>query len=205
MASTKEIYTELRQPLLRAGAFLAGLLVLMIAAGMFNAQMSRSRQSAEQSFQGLVQDYRTALASENILRTEAVRFAKLQTQGIVGPEPRLRWVEDVRDIAARTGVVAINYELEPRKPAPMSMATGSYQLFVSQMRLKLDLRHEGDLFRFLDLLEARRSGLFELSACALTRSRDDEPISLQESNLKVDCELRWYSLDSAEAAVVEEF
>lgn len=205
MASTKEIYAELRQPLLRAGAFLAGLLALMIASGMFNARMSQSRQSAEQSFQGLVQDYRTALASESILRTEAVRFAQLQTQGIVGPEPRLRWVEDVRDIAARAGVVAINYELEPRKAASLNMATGSYQLFVSLMRLKLDLRHEGDLFRFLNLLEARRSGLFELTACALIRYHEDEPINLHESNVKVDCELRWYSLDSAEAAVVEEF
>lgn len=204
MASAKQVYAELRQPLLRTGAYLAGLLVLMVVAGMFNSRMNQSRQAAEQSFQGLVQDHRTALQSEQILRTEATRFARLQAQGVVGPEPRLRWVEDVREVAERVGLVAIGYELEPRTPANLTMATGSYQLFVSRMRLKLELRHEGDLLHFISQLEARQSGLFELSACALNPSRDDEPVSLQASNVKVDCELRWYSLDSADSAPLEE-
>ncbi|MBU1190980.1 MAG: hypothetical protein KKE76_04625 [Gammaproteobacteria bacterium] len=199
MANAKQVYAELRQPLQRAGTLLAGLLILMVVSGLFNNQMNKSRQAAEQSFNGLVQDYRRALQSEQILLTETSRFAHLQAQGIVGPEPRLRWVQDIREVAQRVGLVAINYELEPRTPATLAIATGSYQLFVSLMRLKLELRHEGDLLRFINLLVERQGGLFELSACALSRMRDDEPTSLHASNIKVDCELRWYSLDSADS------
>lgn len=204
MVDHKKIYTELRQPLLRSGVILGGLLILMITAGTFNAHMSKAREDAEQMFQGLVLDYRTALGSEQILRTDTEHFALLQAQGIVGAEPRLRWIEDVRETAALAGIVSINYELEPRAPFQAAMNTGSYQLFASHMRLKLDLRHEGDLLRFLSLLEDRRGGLFDLSACTLRKSGDENDVKLQGSNLNAECELRWYSLDSADAAPTEE-
>lgn len=204
MVNHKKIYAELRQPLLRSGVVLGGLLILMIAASAFNAHMSKARQDAEQVFQGLVQDYRTALGSEQILRTDTERFALLQAQGIVGAEPRLRWIEDVRETADLAGIVSLNYELEPRAPFQAAMNTGNYQLFASLMRLKLDLRHEGDLLHFLNLLEDRRGGLFDLSACALRQSGDEKEVTLQGSNLNAECELRWYSLDSADATPTEE-
>lgn len=204
MSDAKAIYTELRQPLLRTGAVLAALLTLMAAAGGYNAHVGKQRLATEQHFQNTVQDYRAALESEQILRTEAERFVQLRAQGFVGPEPRLRWVEDVRAAAAHAGLPAIRYELEPRTAHTANVATGSFQLFASLMRLQLELRHEGDLLRFLDLLEARRGGLFELSACTLRRTRDAGEISLQEANLKADCELRWYSLDAMDTAPVEE-
>jgi hypothetical protein len=204
MVDAKKVYAELRQPLLRSGAILGVLLILMIAAGGFNAHMSKAHKAAEQTLQGLVQDYRTAVGSEQILRTETERFVSLQAQGIVGAEPRLRWIEDVRETAALTGVVAISYELEPRAPFQGTMNTGSYQLFASKMRLKLELRHEGDLLRFLDQLDDRRSGLFDLSACALQKSKDENELHLHGSNVNAECELRWYSLDSADATLTEE-
>lgn len=204
MSDTKLIYTELRQPLLRTGAVLAVLLILVAAAGSYNAHVGRQRLAAEQHFQGTVQDFRTALESEQILRTEAERFLQLRAQGFVGPEPRLRWVEDVRTAAAGAGLVAIRYELEPRMPHTANFATGSFQLFASLMRLQLELRHEGDLLAFLNLLEARRGGLFELSACTLRRAREAGEISLQAANLKADCELRWYSLDAQDSPTAEE-
>lgn len=203
MSDAKIIYAELRQPLLRTGVVLAALLALMAAAGSYNAHVEQTRSATEQYFQGTVQDYRAALESAQILRTEAERFTQLRAQGFVGPEPRLRWVEDVRDTAASAGILAIRYELEPRTASTDSVATGSFQLFASLMRLELELRHEGELFAFLNLLEARRSGLFELSACTLRRARETDEISLHEANLKVDCELRWYSLDTPDATAAE--
>lgn len=203
MPDAKTIYVELRRPLLRAGAMLGALSAAMIAAGSYNAHMSQARAAAEQNFQGLVTEYQTALESEHILRTEAERFARLHAQGFVGPEPRLRWIEDVRKTAADADLVAIRYELGPRAAAPAniaSVATGSFQLFASPMRLELELRHEGDLLTFLNLLEARRGGLFDLSACSLRQAREAADISLREGNVKVDCELRWYSLDSPDTA-----
>lgn len=207
MSDAKAIYIELRQPLLRAGAVLGALLIAMLAAGGYNSHTRQARAATEQQFQGTVQEYRAAMESEQILRTEAERFEQLRAQGFIGPEPRLRWIEDVRETATRAGLLAIRYELEPRSAAPANMApvaTGSFQLFASLMRLELELRHEGDLLNFLGLLEERRGGLFELTACSLRHTREAGEISLQEGNVKADCELRWYSLDAAVAAPLEE-
>jgi hypothetical protein len=204
MSDAKSIYAELRQPLSRAGAVLGILLVVMAAAGSYNAHMSQARLSAEQHFQGTVQEYRTALESEQILRTETERFTQLRAQGFVGPEPRLRWIENVRESAARADLLTIRYALEPRTAHSTRVTTGSFQLFASLMRLELELRHEGDLFTFLNLLEARHGGLFELSACSLRHAREESEIKLQEGNLNVTCELRWFSLDTADATPVEE-
>lgn len=204
MAEAMRIYSELRQPLRRTGAVLGGLLLLMAAAGAYSAHVSRLRLAAEQRFQGTVQDYRAALESERILRTDAERFMQLRAQGFIGPEPRLRWIEDVRAAAAQASVGALRYELEPRSAHAAAVATGSFQLFSSRMRLQLELRHEGELITFLRLLEARRGGLFEPTACTLRRPRDAEEIRLHEANFKGDCELRWYTLAAPDAAAVED-
>ncbi len=197
MAEIKAIYTELRQPLLISGALWLGLLLLMVAAGAFSARMEHARQSAQQQLQASVRDYRATREAEHILRTDAQRFARLREQGFVGPEPRLRWVEDLRAAAAGAGLVAIRYELEPRRAAPDTGTGGAYTLFVSPMKLFLELRHEGDLPRFLARLEARHSGLFDLADCSLRRPREGS-ISLEEANVSADCTLRWYSLDAAD-------
>lgn len=198
MADAKAIYAELRQPLLRSGALLLGLAILASVAGTFSARMDRARLNVQQQLQTSVHEYRGTLDAERILRTDAERFANLREQGFVGPEPRLRWVEDLRAAAAQSGLIAIRYELEPRRAHPDLPSGGAYQLFVSPMKLLLDLRHEGDLPRFLARLESRAGGLFDVAACNLRRTRDGG-ISLEEANVSADCALRWYSLDAPDA------
>jgi hypothetical protein len=198
MADARTIYAELRQPLLRSGALLLGLAILASVAGTFSTRMDRARLNAQQQLQTSVHEYRGTLDAERILRTDAERFAALREQGFVGPEPRLRWVEDLRAAAAQSGLIAIRYELEPRRVHPDLPSGGAYQLFVSPMKLVLDLRHEGDLPRFLARLESRAGGLFDVAACNLRRTRDGG-ISLEEANVSADCALRWYSLDAPDA------
>ncbi len=205
MADSKLIIAELRQPLQRSGVVLGLVLALMTAAGMYNSHIGQQRQTTQQSFQGTVQEYRSALDAEQIMRTETERFSQLHARGFVGPEPRLRWIEDVRQTAAAAGVVTIRYELEPRAAYSSSISTGSFQLFASLMRLELELLHEGDLLNFLESLDQRDSGLFELISCSLRRAHSDSnEINLHTGNVSAKCELRWFSLDSADAVPVEE-
>ena len=205
MTPLKAAYDELRDALLRTGGLLGAVLLLMLAAGGYNAHAERARLAAEQAFQDTLGEYRNAIASEQTLRSAAERFDALREQGFIGAEPRLRWIEDVRAAAAQARLVSIRYDLEPRRVEPSADATGSYQLFASDMKLRLALGHEGDLLAFLQALEARRGGLFELNACALQRDRGDAGISLREANLKAECMLRWYSLDVPEGAQSADF
>lgn len=198
MADARTVYAELRQPLLRTGVLLSALLLVTVVAGTFNTRMDDALRSARQQLEARVQEYRATLAAEEILRTDARRFAQLRAQGFVGPEPRLRWVEDLRAAAAAAGLVTIRYELEPRHAHTGPAAGGNYALFVSPMKLVLELHHEGDLPHFLQHLDARGGGLFDVAACSLRRTHDGD-IRLDEANVSADCLLRWYSLDAPDA------
>ncbi|HEY9198325.1 MAG TPA: hypothetical protein VIR60_03090, partial [Gammaproteobacteria bacterium] len=81
MSEARTVYNELREPLLRTGALIAALGLIVFFAGWFNTQADFTRQSTTQTFEEAVQEYRTAVESERILRTEAERFAALRAQG----------------------------------------------------------------------------------------------------------------------------
>lgn len=196
MLSFNVIYRELRRPLWYSIAVLISVALLVAAAVWFNLHMQRQQQQAEQALRDVSLDYRQTLESEHILRTQKTRFLTLRNEGFIGPEPRLRWIEDVREIAERADLVAVKYQLGARAPAPHSAASASYQLFASPMQLELFLQHEGDLLTFLQHLEGRRGGLFDLTACRLQRSADSNAIEMAGANLKAECELLWYSLDT---------
>lgn len=205
MPDPKAIYAELRQPLLRSGALLLAVLILALAASVFSSRMEHARKSAQQQLQSSLYEYRAALEAERILRTDAGRFAALQAAHFVGPEPRLQWIENLRMAARDAGLVAFHYELEPRHGRSGTQGDGVYQLFESSMKLVLELRHEGDLSRFLQYLEQRGDGLFEVVACGLRQTRDADEVSLDEANVTVDCALRWYSLDAPGVSVGEDW
>lgn len=203
MLSFKAIYRELREPILRTAAIFAVAALLIGAASYFNQFMRKSYNATEQALRDTVFEYRTAIDAERILMTQTSRFEALRAEGFIGPEPRLRWIEDVREIAQRTGLVSIKYQLGARDVTPTSLPTATYQLFASPMKLDLQLRHEGDLLTFLNLLEGRRGGLFELASCNLSRE-SVTALSLTEANIRATCRLLWYSLDTPQAAMEED-
>lgn len=196
MLDVKAAYAELRTPLLSAGALLLVLLILVLVAAAFSVRMERETQAAQQQLRASEHRYRATLDAEQILRNDALLYAHLREQGFVGAERRLDWVESLRTAATMAGVAAIRYELEPRRLHGEMQPMGSNQLFVSPMKLALDLRHEGDLIRFIRLLESRAGGLFEVNSCSLRRARDESGIRLDEPNVAADCAFRWYSLDA---------
>jgi hypothetical protein len=178
------------------------MLLLAGAATLFHQQMRQSQQNAQQTMRDIVRDYRAAIDDEQILNTQGPRFKTLRAEGFVGPEPRLRWIEDVREIAERTDLVAITYQLGARVAQPANLPSAIYQLYVSPMKLDLQLRHEGDLLTFLNLLEGRRGGLFELVSCSLGRL--SENTSLTAANVTAACRLLWYSLDAPQSLMEED-
>lgn len=195
MPGYKVIVSELRKPLIHTAAILSSLVILLLTGSLYSDKINGQRLTAQQQLEQTERDYRNAVMSEEILRNEAVRFAALRAGGFFGPEPRLRWIQDVRETATAAKIVTIRYTLEPRQTPPPLAPTGNYLLYASTMKLELTLRHEGDLLAFLNLLEERRSGLFEVTECELDPADDKEGINLHGANVNANCELQWYTLD----------
>jgi hypothetical protein len=64
----------------------------------------------------------------------------------------------------------------------------------SVMKLTLRLAHEGELMRFLRLLEGQNAGIFDVNQCILERSGVATPGRVQPT-LTAECELAWITIN----------
>lgn len=190
---------------------LLGGTLLAISFGFRNGQLDQM-DSARAELRRLVTGYRDAVRAEYIVRTQYSRYQALQARGFVGEEPRLWWIENLRELGVHTGVPAIRYQLEHRRPQPgpllpvtgeASLDDAALQLFASPMQLRLDLHHEVELLDFLDLLEARAIGLFDIERCDLQRLHNDTEPKLDAANLRAECRLLWFTIGHTTAATEE--
>ncbi len=205
MPAFKQVYEELRKPIHRCAILLLIALMGIVAASLFHSRADVMRQESEQFLRSTLHEYRQTMEAERILLTEKDRYDHLRSQGFVGKEPRLEWIEDVRNIAQRADLVSIKYQLESRQAVHSGPRSENLQLFASTMKLDLQLRHEGDLVSFLDILEGRRGGLFQLRACELVSISDSPRFHPSDANLRAQCILRWFSLDEPQISTGEEF
>jgi hypothetical protein len=122
-------------------------------------------------------------------------YEQLLQQGFVGSEKRVNWIESLRLANARVGLFGVNYTIHPqaRFDAPGIPASIAERVRHSQMKLSFDLRHEGDLMRFVRALAAQRAGLFTLAGCSIDRGSREVPVP-REPNLKAECELSWITV-----------
>ena len=72
------------------------------------------------------------------------------------------------------------------------------------MTVKLSLAHEYKLLTFLNLLEAQRSGFFDVRHCSLSPEFRDHGISPWQANVSAECQLYWYTLAPFQAEAEEE-
>ena len=64
----------------------------------------------------------------------------------------------------------------------------------SVMKLTLRLAHEGELMRFLRLLEDQNVGIFDVNQCILERTAGASSPRVQPS-LSAECELAWITIN----------
>lgn len=124
-------------------------------------------------------------------------YRRLQDEGLVGAEQRIEWIESLRAANKQAGLFGVNYQLEARKPFNLVGQGNPVAQYLQQsdMKLSFGLVHEGDLMRFLQMLEARRSGMFFVRSCVIDRpSRIDSPAPRQP-NLNATCDLSWLTID----------
>ncbi len=195
----------LKPVLVRTAMTLAAALLLVIGAGMYHERMARLQQAASADLRGVVEAHREVLQEREVVRTELGRYEELRAHGFVGPEPRLLWVESVRESARRVGLPALHYQIAQRRGAGSGTVpdAGPFTLYTTRMDLRLDLHHEGELLDFFRVLDGERAGLYDLTACTLRRSGDDGTLHKDRPNLSAQCVLHWYTLDHDTPAAPE--
>lgn len=128
-------------------------------------------------------------------------YRKLQSEGVVGAEQRIEWIEGLRSANKQAGLFGVTYQLEARKPFTVLGQNNPAAQFLQQslMKLSFGLVHEGDLMRFLQTLATQQSGMFFIRSCTIDRAvRNDAPAPRQP-NLSAQCELSWLTIDPGKA------
>lgn len=136
---------------------------------------------------------------EQELRDMISRFQGLKTQGYIGPERRLDWIEAIARIKTSRRVFNLEYELTPQRPVdagilPGGSAAGGFEFMSSQMRLQLHLLHEGELLDFLAELRNSVQALIQVRSCAIERLAPNSTERGSNAQLKADCTLEWITL-----------
>jgi len=160
-------------------------------------------------------DQRTLTGQENQLREARTRFQRsgderdlivrylgpyqeLRARGLIGPEQRINWLDALRITNQQAQLFGADYQVSTQQPYPYAQELNAMRLGMAQSVMKLHLRlaHEGELMRFVRLLENQNAGVFDINQCVLERvNAGTGPLSAQQPNLRAECELAWITLN----------
>ncbi|GMQ89290.1 MAG: hypothetical protein BMS9Abin09_0762 [Gammaproteobacteria bacterium] len=187
---------ELRQPAL---ALLGALLVsatLVWGSDAFRDTRERYLDTARSNLDTVRTDYRRAIEADNILRTSQQRYRELQQRGFIGDEPRLLWIESLRNSGHANRLYNLQYSLKQQRPLTLSDLdyTEYYQLYTSPMSVQLELKHEVDLIRFFAELDHERPAIYRLRGCTLKPMFESGDIAFDKANVAATCDISWYTV-----------
>jgi hypothetical protein len=124
-------------------------------------------------------------------------YRRLQSEGFVGFEARVNWVDGLRIANSEADLYGVDYELGPQTPLRESATAGSPQLPIQHSVMKINFKtlHEEDLMRFFAGLRRQKIGLFALNSCSLERAATGTTVQQNVPNLRANCELSWITMN----------
>ena len=123
-------------------------------------------------------------------------YKELERNGMVGEERRIGWIDALRAANQEADLYGVEYQVSPQQAYSFSGEVGAGPLTIHQslMKLRFELLHEGDLFRFFDALAAQKVGRFSVNQCTLTRLPADLAVPVNQPTLSAQCELAWITI-----------
>lgn len=134
-------------------------------------------------------------------------YSALEDRQLIGDDHRLDWIEGLDKLRRQNLVVDFRYNIAPQQiyaPQP-ALDSGSFELHYSEMKLQLDLLHEGQLLNFFNALNSQVKGQYQLEGCKIERASDsndgdeDDVISPATIHLKAECSGGWITLKNRNA------
>ena len=176
-------------------------MVLMVVLGIAAILFSRDRIAAAQTAFATAQAGRNEIDGklrqvrneENEIRQKAALFNGLQARGVIGEEPRLEWVELLKEIRDRRRLIEVHYEFAPQQALDKAQS-GMLGLYASTMKLQIRLLHEEDLTRLLDDLRRQARALIQVRRCDVARLPRTGADNALQGLLQADCVIDWITL-----------
>jgi hypothetical protein len=136
-----------------------------------------------------------ARREEADLQTYRTPYESISQRGVFGKEQRLDWVEYMADLASRSRLLSLDYQIATQRPVTLAtpLPVESIDLLSSPIQLKMSFLHEGDLVRTLDELHQSKTGFYRIDNCDVNRRNVTQDVRPGE-NLVADCKLQWITM-----------
>ena len=183
--------------------FLVIMALIGVGSVWTTQQLKVSTEKADREATSARRDIQTKLSrareEEQELRNKIGRFQALKERGYIGPEKRLDWIETLARIKTSRRIFKLDYEFAPQRPVdaaivPGGAAAGGFEIMASQMKLELQLLHEGELLTFLAELRDSVQALIQVRSCAIERIPAGATDRGRNAQLKANCTLEWITL-----------
>ena len=199
MAIEAKDWVKLKIPLIKLGVVGFVSLCCIAAADYFSSQQAESLQQQKQLLSSAQQRFRASGAEKETIITYLPQYEELITNGFVGEERRIEWVELLRELHKNDKLFGISYAINQQEEYQPVFASnlGGFKLYRSVMKLELDMLHEGDILRLTESLGAASTSPFILRDCELTRLNANLSLQLTP-NMHAKCELDWLTLREPE-------
>ncbi len=195
MKFTRQDFTKTRKSIL----LFFGALMLMTSI-VYYAQLKRERsqQALENQkiiLQQAIQRYQSSGTEKNNIIKYLPEYQKLISNGLLGEEQRLAWVDALRNIHKSEKLFTIKYNIgaQERYEPAYKLNLGSFKITRSTMQLELAMLHEGDLLTLLDGLGTQQTSPFIVRKCLMTRINVNTGSSLTP-RMQAKCELDWITI-----------
>lgn len=195
MKLTLQEWRTLQTPLIVLSLVVICMVLLAGFAQQQKASTASALQSREQQLNQARQRYQSSGQEKEAIVQYLPVYQRLISEGFVGEEKRIEWVDNLRTIHQENKLFGINYSIgvrEPYKPG-FNLNPGPLSLYRSVMKLELAMLHEGDLLLLVDALRARKITPFILRQCEVTK-RPGATFDKFAPNLQANCELDWITV-----------
>lgn len=205
------ILSSMKQLRIELSLFFSSL-VISLAIFLFAQQgwqrALETRQLATQQLQTAKTRYQSAVSNKQRLDTYEGRFKQLASDGMLGKEQRLEWIDAIEASARQASIPYLKYTIDKQQTlnsAPLNRDFPGITLNVSQVQLDMQLLHEGSLLTLFDTLESKAHSLFDIQQCAITRNITNASRITRtgtDRNFSARCILHWYSIQDKQGAPV---
>lgn len=183
-------FARLQWPFLLAIVMLAAATAGIWWSLKFERAARVERDAALQTKIQIEQRLRQVRSEEQDIKARTQQFHAMEQAGIVGPERRLDWTEQLRDLQRSLRLPGMTYEFGPQTPLD-PQAGGGPVFHASPLRVQLRLLHEEDLLNFLPRLQREASALVLVRGCKVSRL---VPPGADGANLGAECAMDWITL-----------
>jgi hypothetical protein len=190
-------FGKLKHGALRAAVLLA-VAIAALAWTTIDERKARTEHNAALAAKNSIEQKLGQIrADEPDIRRRIEQFRAMDEAGIVGPERRLDWTEQLRDLQRELRLPGMSYEFGPQTALDGAPASG-YAYHASNLKVRLRLLHEGDLLNFLDRLQREAKAMVLVRNCRMARLPSGDA-GADGARLSAECSMEWVTLSQPSA------